>query len=149
MTEKFRPFNRHRARKFAVQTLYGALMTGADYRDAINEMLANEAMQDQRSKVDIPFFTEAVEAITIQSEALDSAFEPHLIERALHEVSPIELVILRLGAYELLHRLDVPYKVVINESVELAKSFGGEEAHKFVNGVMDRLALQLRKDETK
>lgn len=147
MTQKFRPYHRQRARRFVIQTLYGLEMTSGYYRDAINEMLANDAMRSQMSKIDVPFFTEAVETISKISEELDSSFTPYLTDRELHEVSPIELVILRLGAYELLHRLDVPYKVVINESLELAKMFGADEAHKFVNSVMDKLALDARKAE--
>ena len=79
---------------------------------------------------------------------LDKLIEPFL-DRPINEVDPVELAIIRLGAYELKHRLDVPYKVVINEGIEMAKRFGGTEGHKFVNSVLDKLSGRLRLAETR
>ena len=84
----------------------------------------------------------------IQLWALDAAITPHL-DRPLAEISPIERGVLWIGAYELQHCLDVPWRVVVNECIELAKSFGGTDGHKYVNGVLDHLAPQLRPDEVK
>jgi len=71
------------------------------------------------------------------------------LDRPIHEVDPIETAILRLACYELAHRPDVPYRVVINEAIELAKSFGAESGHKFVNGILDKVAVIARADEIK
>ena len=81
-----------------------------------------------------------------QQEALGELIAPHL-DRALKELSPIECSVLLLGAYELTQHPEVPYRVVINEAVELAKTFGGSDGHKFVNGVLDKLAAQVRAAE--
>ena len=81
-----------------------------------------------------------------QAEKLRSAILPH-IDRSLEELSPVEHAILLLGAYELANPIEIPYRVVINEAVELTKSFGGIDGHKFVNGVLDKIAAQLRPAE--
>ena len=77
---------------------------------------------------------------------LERTFEP-LLDRPLKDLTPIELTLLRMGTYELAHRIDVPFKVVINEAVSLAKKFGATDSHKYINGVMDKLAQQLRQIE--
>jgi N utilization substance protein B len=78
---------------------------------------------------------------------LDEALTEY-VSRPIAEIDPVELSILRLGAYELLHRPDVPYRVILNEAVELAKTFGAEDSHKFVNGILDKVALRVRATET-
>jgi len=92
------------------------------------------------------FFRELLEGVLKASPALDEALAPHL-DRAVAELSPIEHAILLIGAYELSHTLNVPYKVVINEAVNLAKKYGGTDGHKFVNGVLDKLARVTRRVE--
>ena len=83
-----------------------------------------------------------------QKTEIDALFEP-LLDRPLEEIDPVELSILRLSTYELRNRIDVPYRVVINEGIELAKVFGATDGHKFVNGVLDKLAPTLRADEVR
>lgn len=99
-------------------------------------------------KVDIPYFQEIlVNTLTSISE-IDDLITP-LFDREFEEVNPVELAIIRLACYELKSRMDVPYKVVINEALELTKTFGASEGHKFVNGILDKLARQLRVLEIK
>jgi N utilization substance protein B len=81
-------------------------------------------------------------------EELEAAFTPYL-DRAMGDLDPIELSLLRLGSYELIKRIDIPYKVVINEAVSLAKKFGATDGHKYINGVLDKLAAQVRTIEIK
>ena len=94
------------------------------------------------------YFRDLLRGVHREQAELDRLLEPFL-DRPIHEVDAIELAIVRLGAYELKHRLDVPYKVVINEGIEMAKRFGGTEGHKFVNSLLDKLSHRLRLAETR
>ncbi|MCL6415060.1 transcription antitermination factor NusB [Aestuariirhabdus sp. Z084] len=98
------------------------------------------------SKIDGEYFSELLGEIPKQLDELDGAVEP-LLDRSLDELDPIERTILRIGAYELLRRHDVPYRVVINEGIELAKRFGAAESHKYVNGILDKMAAAVRSPE--
>jgi len=100
------------------------------------------------SKVDQEYFTEVLRGVPRSKSELDGHIEKHT-DRLVNQMTPVEIAILRMGAYELMHRIDVPYKVIINEGVELSKSFGANEAHKFVNGVLDKMAQELRIPEVK
>lgn len=102
-----------------------------------------EFRADNGRKVDWEFFHQAINTIINQTFEMDSHFLPHL-DRDPSKLDPIETGILRLGAFELSQRIDVPYKVVINEYVELAKKYGSAESHKFINGVLDKAAQVLR-----
>ena len=133
---------RRRARELALQGLYQWQMTHAD--PAWVQAHAQE--HDEFSKCDADFFSTLLLGCIEQSAQLDVRIAPHL-DRAVAELSPVEHAILWIGTYELLHCPDVPYKVVINEGVELAKAFGGVDGHKYVNGVLDHLALELRPAE--
>lgn len=95
------------------------------------------------SQVDLEFFQELLHRIPAQLGELDALITPH-IDRTINELTPIELALLRIGAYELAHRIDVPFKVAINEAVSLAKKFGAAESHKYINGVLDNIAKQTR-----
>jgi len=130
---------RSRARSRAVQAIYQWQMTGQDIADISNHFVAEHPM----SRVDVAYFQELVRGVVEQVYALDDEIVPFL-DRDLQAVDPVERAILRLGTYELAQRLDIPYRVIINESVELAKSFGGEAGHKYVNGILDKVALKLR-----
>lgn len=130
---------RRKARKFAMQALYQWHVAGADLSQIEAEFLADNDM----SRVDIEYFRDILYGVPRKVGELDEKLKP-IVERELTELTPVELAILRLGAYELLHRLDVPYRVVLNEAVELAKNFGATDGHKFVNGVLDRLAQRMR-----
>jgi N utilization substance protein B len=100
------------------------------------------------SNVDFEYFHEILHGVPRELTSLDKIISP-LLDRNTEELTPVELSILRLATYEMIHRIDVPYKVVINEAVELAKSFGATDGHKYVNGVVDKIAQQVRTVEVK
>jgi N utilization substance protein B len=102
---------------------------------------------DFTSKSDVEHFREVLHGTIDGAEDLRAAFVP-FIDRPVAELSPVEHAILLIGAYELKHRPEIPYRVVINEAVELAKSFGGTEGFRYVNGVLDRVAASLRPQES-
>lgn len=133
---------RTRAREFAVQALYQHLV-GADDAAGI-DAFTRELSGFHKS--DSAHFDALLHGCIEESADLDALIAPHL-DRPLGEISPIERAVMWIGAYEMLHCLDVPWRVVINESVELAKSFGGTDGHKFVNGVMNTIAPKLRQAE--
>jgi len=99
-------------------------------------------------KVDGLYFRELLYGVDRNRQSLDRHFE-NFLDRSVEELDPIELAILRIGAYELEHRIDVPYRVVVNEGIELAKRFGGTDGHKYINSILDRLAPRLRSSETR
>lgn len=133
---------RTRSREFAVQALYQYMVGGntADDIDAFTRDLSGF------HKADSVHFDALLRGCMAQAHALDTAITPKL-DRPLAELSPVERIILWLGAYEFQNCPDVPWRVVINECVELAKSFGGTDGHKYVNGVLNELAAVIRPDE--
>ena len=133
---------RHRAREFALQGLYQWLLNNEDATTVVNNIRAAHGFE----KADADHFAVLLYGAIKDSVALREAFAP-LIDRGIAELSPIEHAVLLIGAYELKNNLDIPYRVVINEAVELTKSFGGIDGHKYVNGVLDKLAPILRADE--
>ncbi|GED21225.1 transcription antitermination factor NusB [Halomonas halmophila] len=147
--------SRRAARELAVQGLYQWHMTGkavttleAEFRGQV----ADEDLEDHENwhKVmeiaDLALFHELLHGAVSQQEVIDGHLAP-VLDRRLDELDAIELAILRLGTYELGFRMDVPYRAAINEGVELAKSFGATEGHRYVNGILDKLAVQLRAAE--
>ncbi|MDX5373503.1 MAG: transcription antitermination factor NusB [Pseudomonadaceae bacterium] len=132
------------ARSLAMQALYQWHMAG----QSLNEIEAQFRVDNDFSGVDGAYFHEILTGVARQKPELDAAFAPFL-SIPLEELDPVELAILRLSAWELKSRVDVPYKVVINEGIELAKVFGATDGHKFVNGVLDKLAPVLRAAEVK
>jgi len=135
MKPKFSPKARSAARQRALQALYQWQLTQQDLQ-LIDTQFLEEQQMDQ---VDIPYFKKLLHGIPQQIEKLDSAFAPFL-DRSPTQLDPIELAILRIGCYELTYCPKIPFKVVINEAVELAKKFGAEKSHKYVNGILDKLA---------
>ncbi|MBY6187077.1 transcription antitermination factor NusB [Marinobacter hydrocarbonoclasticus] len=135
-----KPSERRKARRLAVQAIYSWQMSGNPVADIEHEFLTE---QDTKG-ADLAYFRELLVGVVSQASNLDAKLKPNLA-RLVEEVDQLELAILRLGAFELMHRDDVPYKVVINEAIELAKAFGAEESHKFVNGVLDKLSISLRR----
>jgi N utilization substance protein B len=133
---------RRRSREFALQGLYEWLVGRAD----AGVIDAHMREQDGFGKCDSAHFDALLHGCIAQATALDAALAQHL-DRRLQELSPVEHGVLLIGAYELQHCMDVPYKVAINEAVELAKSFGGTDGHKYVNGVLDKTAADLRPAE--
>ncbi|MFO7530553.1 MAG: transcription antitermination factor NusB [Marinobacter sp.] len=136
--------DRRRARVLAMQGLYQRHFS----KSSISDIEAEFIVDNDMSKVDLLYFRDLLRGVHREQGELDGLLEPFL-DRPLDEVDPIELAIVRLGAYELKNRLDVPYRVVINEGIELAKRFGGTEGHKFVNSILDKLSRRLRLAETR
>ena len=133
---------RRSARSFALQALYQWSVAG----QSANEIEAQFRVDNDMSTTDIQLFSELLRGVTAASKDLDEAYRPFL-DRPLTDLDPVELSVLRIGAYELIHRLQVPYRVAINESVDLAKIFGATESHKYVNGILDKLAQRVRAAE--
>ena len=137
-----KPAARRKARELAVQAVYSWQMTN----NPVDQIELAIATSNDMSKVDMDYFLELLRGVVSDSANLDSTIKPYL-GRLPEELDEVEKAIIRLSTYELLKRIDVPYKVVINEAIELAKSFGAEESHKFVNGVLDKAVKTLRKHE--
>ncbi len=133
---------RHRAREFALQGLYQWLMSQED-AGVIDANIRNAHGFD---KADREHFDALLHGAIRDADSLRAEILP-FIDRAIEQLSPIEHAALLIGAYELKQHIEIPYRVVINEAVELAKSFGGIDGHKYVNGVLDKLAAQLRATE--
>lgn len=130
---------RRRSREVALQGLYQWLVTGDD----VATIDAHMREQDEFDKADRAHFDLLLNGCILEAADLDAVLARH-VDRKTSELSPIEHGVLMIGAYELKHCLDIPYRVAINEAVELAKSFGGTDGHKYVNGVLDRSAGDLR-----
>ena len=130
---------RRRSREVALQGLYEWLLSGAD----AGVIEAHMREQEGFDKIDTAHFDALLHGCIAEAADLDAVLSRH-VDRKTTELSPIEHGVLMIGAYELKHCIDVPYKVAINEAVELAKSFGGTDGHKYVNGVLDKAALDLR-----
>jgi len=128
-----------------MQALYQWHMAGSD----LNRIEAEFRTDYDMKPVDTDYFHELLHQIPAQLDEVQALFEPHLQGRNLQELDPITLALLRLACYELKSRIDVPYKVVINESVSLAKKFGATDAHKFINGVLDKVSADVRAVEVK
>jgi len=125
------------AREVALQALYAWQLSGAD---PLEEARANEAYEKSK------FLEELVRGVRQQASELETLIAPHL-DREFARLSPVERAILYIGAYELAHHAHTPFKVVLNEAVELGKSFGASEGYRFVNGVLEKIAQALRPDE--
>lgn len=135
---------RRRARELALQMLYGWLVNPVDA-----ESLKREARLDEEfRKLDAGLFDRIVDGVVGDAVSLRARLANHL-DRPVAELSPVEHAILLIGAQELSAHAETPYKVIINEAIDLAKSFGGTDGHKYVNGVLDRLAAELRPQEVK
>ena len=138
-----RPFpERARARRRALQALYQWQIGGGPMHRIISQFNAEQDM----AIADGAYFSELLLGVEAHLDELDGAIAP-FVDRRMDEVDAIERAALRLGAFELMHRLDVPYRVVLNEAVELAKDFGAEGGHTYVNGVLDKLARRVRSTE--
>lgn len=133
---------RRRARHYALQALYQWTMT----RAPLNEIEAGFRVDNDFSHVDGEYFHALLTGVTQHSNELDTQFEAKL-DRALNDLDPIERNLLRMGVYELRDRIDVPYKVVINECIALAKKFGATDSFRYVNGILDKVARDLRQLE--
>jgi len=139
---------RRRAREYALQGIYAWLIqqdgSGLDDLGAIEAHLREDEGFDE---ADSAWFATLLHGVPREAATLRNQLAPHL-DRNVQTLSPIEHAVLLMGSFELTHHVEVPYRVVINEAVELTKSFGGTDGFKFVNGVLDKLALKLRSTET-
>ena len=136
------PAARSRARRRALQALYAWQMAQAPIAQVIEEFRHEQDMEI----ADLDYFEELVRGVERHVDALDTALTVFL-DRGMDMVDPIERAILRIASYELLHRRDVPYRVVINEAIESAKRFGSDQGHTYINGVLDKAAREWRKVE--
>ena len=137
---------RRRARELVVQGLYQWRVGGQDEAAIEAHLMDNDELRDDFKRADRKLFESLLRGALADPEALFAALNPHL-DRKLDEMSPIEASILLLAAYELTSTPETPYRVIINEAIELAKTFGGTDGHKYVNGVLDKLAPKLRAGE--
>ncbi len=135
---------RRRSREFALQGLYQWLLSG----DSARSVEAHVMELEHFDKCDRAHFDALLHGVIDQAAALDAALARH-VDRKTTQLSPVEHAALLIGAYELQHCMDIPYRVAINEAVELTKSFGGTDGHKYVNGVLDRCAADLRPNEAR
>jgi transcription antitermination protein NusB len=130
---------KRRARKLALQALYQWLLSGSD----LHEIEAQFRVMNNMDKVDVDYFSRILHGVAAQVDALESSILP-FIDRDISGLNPIELTVLRIGAFELFHCPEIPYKVVLDESISLTKEFGSQDGHRYVNGVLNNLARQVR-----
>ncbi len=140
-TRKVRLSERHKARRMILQALYQWHMAGAPVADIQAEFLAY-----YQGKIDRDYFREVFAGVVGQATHLDELMMP-ILDRDVKKLDPIERCLLRLGLYELSERVDIPYRVVINEAVELAKVYGATDSHKYINSILDKAAGTLRATE--
>ena len=131
--------SRTRARRLALQGLYEWQMSD----NSPAEIIARLKDTKEAQGMDTDYFQELMLQVPAQVETLDKHLQVYM-ERDLADIDWVERAALRLGAYELTVRLDIPYRVAINESVELAKRYGADQSHKFINGILDKLAAEVR-----
>jgi transcription antitermination protein NusB len=134
---------RRKARQRALQALYRWALNPQSAPDIQQEFVQTQDM----AQVDMDHFSELLRECIARSDVLDQTLSPYL-DIPLAQLDPVEHCILRMSVYELTQRLDIPYKVVINEAVDLAKKFGADQGHKFINGVLDKAAQELRPHES-
>ncbi|MFI3158477.1 MAG: transcription antitermination factor NusB [Methylococcaceae bacterium] len=135
---------RTNARKAAVQALYQWQMAGQDLSEIERQFLEEERLKDAQKS----YFIELFYGVPKNLDTIDQALS-EFVDRPVDTIDPVERAILRIGVYELLHRLDMPYRVVLNEGINLAKYFGADGSHKYVNGILDKVAQQKRAVEIK
>ncbi len=134
---------RIRSRRNAVQAYYQWLLNRQPIADVIEEF---EQDRSELRKADKDYFRELLLGMEKHSEELDKALEP-ILDRPLKEIEPVENAIMHLGMYELIYHPELPWRVILNESIELAKMFGAEQSHKYINGVLDKAAHKIRAKE--
>jgi N utilization substance protein B len=133
---------RSKARRAAVQALYQALVNNEAPQKATLDFVTAE----YADKIDSKYFTTLIEGTIKHQQAIDAELS-QAVDRDLSAVDPVEISVLRMATFEFMELPEIPYRVVLNEAVELAKSFGGEQGHKYVNGVLDKIGASLRPHE--
>jgi N utilization substance protein B len=131
--------SRRRARQAALQALYQWQMTGQSSDEIVEQFSAEKSLEG----ADRDYFVALLQGVRASVEDLDARLSP-ILDRTVAQLDPVERAILRIGVYELEHRADVPWRVIINEGVELAHVFGAEQSHRYVNGILDKLARRIR-----
>lgn len=130
---------RSRARRRALQAIYAWQLSGSHMKAVIDQFRHEQDME----VADLEYFEDLLNGVEAHVEAIDASIKPH-VDREVMQIDPIERAALRLATYELKYRPDVPYRVVINEAIEVTKRFGADHGHTYVNGVLDKLAGELR-----
>ena len=138
--------NRHKARQSALETLY-AWHNGGQDNTAIPALLAGRMDEEGRSDQDEAYLREMVRGVVAQSADIDRRISEGVRGRSLKSIAHIEHNVLRLAVWEMINRLEIPYRVIINEALELARAYADEPGRGFINGVLDRVARTLRKEE--
>ncbi len=134
---------RRKSRRLAMQALYQWQMTGQNVKDILKQFMDEQDV----GGADPEYFRELLLKVSESSTSLDGLLLPFVDRNSIEEIDPVERAILRIATYELEHRPEIPYRVVINEAIELTKKFGADEAHKFVNGVLDKAVQHIRQAE--
>jgi transcription antitermination protein NusB len=130
---------RTNARKAAVQALYQWQMTGQNLGDIERQFLEEDRLKDAQKT----YFYELFHGVPEHLDVIDQTLT-EFVDRPVDKIDPVERAILRIGVYELLHRLDMPFRVILNEGINLAKHFGADGSHKYVNGILDKVAQKKR-----
>lgn len=144
---KFRVNLRHEARKLALQALYAWQLSATPILTIQEDLFEGDiSLFDEPKECDTAYFNELTSAIVRHASTLDEQLV-ECLDRSISQINPVELAILRIGAYELYYRSEIPYRVVLNEGIILAKKFGASDSHKYVNGVLDKLAQKMRFNE--
>ncbi|MFB2539413.1 MULTISPECIES: transcription antitermination factor NusB [unclassified Acinetobacter] len=133
---------KRKARRFAVQGLYEWKLSG----NPSHEIEARTRAENAMHKVDLNYYHELLSQVIAEHDSLDALLND-VLDRNTEQLDAVELAILRLGTYELREHIEIPYRVVLDEAIELAKHFGGADSHKYINGVLDKVASQLRAAE--
>ncbi|MRI32806.1 transcription antitermination factor NusB [Endozoicomonas sp. OPT23] len=139
-----KPSARRRARQLALQALYQWQMS----KSSIAQIEMQFRSDNDFSKVDDGYFHMLLTGIARDASKLDDTMSP-ILDRPLTQLDPVETAALRIGCYELVNRADVPYRVVINEAIELVKRFGAQDSHRYINGILDKLAPRIRTEEVR
>ena len=137
-----KPSPRRKARELAVQAVYSWQLS----QNNVSEIELNFLTDNSARRFDIPYFQQLFSGVTANVSSIDEKISPH-VDRPLPDVDHVEKAVLRVAVYELTECLDVPYRVIINEAIELAKSFAADDSHKFVNGVLDKVVKLVRPNE--
>lgn len=130
---------KRKARRLVLQALYQWLMTASD----LTEVEAQFHVANDMSKVDVPYFSKILHGVPSNLATIEQTFEPY-VDRPIHGLNPIELTILRLSTFEFLFCPEIPYKVVLDEAISLAKEYGSQDGHRYVNGVLHEVAKKTR-----
>lgn len=129
-----RPFERHNARQMALQAVYEWQMTGNDPASIIQQFL-----DEGKKKIDNAYFSEVVEGVISHILTLDQAFQGFINNRTIDDLDQVDKAILRIATYEIIYHQELDYKIILNEAIELAKSYAAADSHRFVNGVLDKV----------